>query len=202
MPEYDLLAYKIQAREYLAQFYKTETRQDSIPPLKQYWTLCSRQTRRSHSEINQMVSLGLIRKDQFYGVDHSVTNIKKNKISHPEAHWFYGDWDKVLKRHLDIFDPAIVYLDSTSMPKTNHLIQMVLNIMLYSRVDTMVFVNVMLNNPRDPKIVFTESDFINELNSKTYVQFINKWKFYGKAIIYCATGQTTMATYPFRRIQL
>jgi hypothetical protein len=200
--QYDMLKYKVQARKKLARFYYNITGQVSIPADKQYWTLCAMQTNRTTSEINQLTKLGLITKEQFNGVDRSEEIIKANKETHPEASWYFGEWDTVLRRNSKKFNPAIVYLDFTSMAMTRAVINMVLQTMSLCELDTFVFVNVMLNNPRDPRVRFKKEDFIEKLYHTTYKEFIDKWKFYNQAIVYCATGWTRMATYPFRKVKI
>jgi len=200
--QYDKLEYKVQARKKLVRFYCNITGQVSIPADKQYWTLCAMQTNRVTSEINQLTKLGLITKEQFNGVDRSEEIIKANRKTHPEASWYYGEWDTILRRNSKKFNPAIVHLDFTSMAMTRAVINTVLQTMSLCELNTFVFVNVMLNNPRDPRVKFKKEDFIEKLYQTTYKEFIDNWEFYNQAIMYCATGWTRMATYPFRKIRI
>ena len=200
--QYDKLEYKVQARKKLAQFYQKTTGRVSIPEDKQYWTLCALQTKNATSEINQLSKLGLITKEQFNGVDRSEEIIKANRKVHPGASWYFGEWDTVLRRNSKKFNPAIVHLDFTSMAMTQAVINTVLQTMSLCELDTFVFVNVMLNNPRDPRVRFKKGDFIEKLYRTTYNEFIDKWKFFNQATLYCATGWTRMATYPFRKIKI
>ena len=198
---YERMEYKVQARKGLSLFYQKETKTKSIPEKKQYWTLCNIQSTSSKSEINQLSSMGLFKKSQFHGVDRSEEIIQENIINHPEAHWYHGEWDSVIRGNSRTFDPAVIYLDLTSMAKTEAVLRTVNATMNLCDVDTFIFINVMLNNPRDPKIHFHDDDFLNGFYASTFIEFNKNWHFFDKALHYNATGLTNMVTYPFRKIK-
>lgn len=191
---------KVEAREEcLIRFFREQTGSISIPPSKQFWSLCNKQSKRKNSEINQLISSGLITIGQYYGVDRDVRNIRNNKKNHPEANWFYGEWDSIIRKQQKIFNPAIVFLDSTSMAGTDSLIQSTYDTMLQCPSGTFIFVNVMLNNPRDPKKIFTKLCFIDKLVEVIQRNLFDHWYYPGKCFTYNATGHTKMATYPLIR---
>jgi hypothetical protein len=197
---FDLLKIKIDAREEcLVRFFREKTGIHSIPPGKQLWSLCNKQSRRPHSEINQLVSAGLISKEQYYGVDRDIRNIQKNSKNHPQAHWFHGEWDVVLRKNKDQFTPAIIFLDSTSMAETEGIIQSTHNTMLQSPPGTFLFVNVMLTNPYDHLKTILPTRFIDQLAGIMQADLFEQWTYFKQCFVYNATGYTRMATYPFLR---
>ena len=197
---FDLLKIKIEAREEsLIRFFQEKTGLSSIPPEKQFWSLCNKQSRRPRSEINQLITAGIIKKEQYYGVDRDIRNIRKNKSNHPTAHWYHGEWNAVLRKNKGMFNPAIVFLDSTSMAETESIVRSTYETMLICPPSTFLFVNVMLNNPRDPTKQFTGNSFIKKLADITHEIVWKKWIYDGKCFEYNATGYTKMATYPFIR---
>src|SRR5208337_4985112 len=90
---------KFKAREENVRLYRSLSGHRSIPKNKQYWTLSSLQSTEPTSEINQLVSVGLLTKDQFWGIDHNEKLVLRNRQNHPEAHFLDGEWgDVILER--------------------------------------------------------------------------------------------------------
>ena len=198
---FDLLEIKVAAREEcLIRCFQENTGLSCIPPDKQFWSLCNKQTKRSTSEINQLTDAGLIKKSQYHGVDRDIRNIKKNEKNHPQAHWYHGEWDSVLRKNKKIFNPALVFLDSTSLAETDSIIQSTHDTMLLCPPGTFLLVNVMLNNPRNPLVQsFESTTFIGKLTDMMHEGLFKKWEYPSKCFVYNATGYTKMATYPFTR---
>jgi hypothetical protein len=192
---------KFNARgECLIRFFREKTRIKNIPSDKQFWSLCNQQSKRPSSEINQLVKSGLITKEQYYGVDRDIRNIRQNKKNHPKANWFHGEWDVILRKHRAMFNPSLIFLDSTSLAGTASIIQTAHDTMLMSPPRTFLFVNIMLNNPRDPKQGrFTVNNFIDNLANIMHVNLFRQWTYYDCCFVYNATGYTKMATYPLWR---
>lgn len=89
MPDYKT-EQKVKAREENVNLYRALSGLRFIPKDRQYWTLANRQDASPDSEINQLVSLDLLSKSQFHGVDRSIALIEANRADHPEAHWHAG----------------------------------------------------------------------------------------------------------------
>lgn len=197
---FDSLEVKIDAREKcLIQYFRKESGIERIPPDRQLWSLCNKQSTKPTSEINQLVKAGLITKRQYYGVDRDIRNIRNNKRNHPTAHWFHGEWNVILRKNKTLFRPALIFLDSTSMAGTSSLLQTVQKTMLMCPPGTFLFINLMLNNPRDPKVCYAPVSFMKKLYAAMHPDILRRWTYPGKCFVYNATGYTKMATYPLWR---
>jgi hypothetical protein len=191
-PEYSELEIKAHARLENIKKFKEFTGLTSIPPQKQYWTLCARQPKTPGAEIIQLVNEGFLSKKQFYGVDCDQGIIDLNKQDHPEANWFCGQWDEVIEDKS--FDPAMVYLDTTSLAGHDVAVKMTVSTMLLVRAGTLLAVNVMLNNPRS-KESFPQDLFIRFLSREFPSSEFKHWGPKFPNYEYNATGRTTMITY-------
>jgi hypothetical protein len=149
-------------------------------------------------------------------VDWDNRKIAANEKKHPDAHWFSGDWDRVIKKEHKIFNPGIIFLDLTSMATTPLVFRATKRALRRSPPDTYLFVNVMMNNPRDPKVLFTIQDFprllaksitVEDFRDWQYITYENNGRWEGFPIKnaipgnvlylrYSCTGQTTMVLYP------
>lgn len=216
-PKYDVKPLKILARKNLVDFYQRHSGKKAISKDRQFWSLCSTQSRLKTSEINQLVGLGVIDKPQYYGVDWDSRKIAGNVRKHPDAHWICGDWESVIKENVKIFNPEVVFLDFTSMAGTEKILSATQRTLCRCPPGTYLFTNVMLNNPRDPSVFFTFETFPQRLMEYTnsldwegwtafYSNDLKKMKnlpvasVSGKGILcypYSCTGYTIMAMYPF-----
>lgn len=106
---------KYEARQRVIQpEYKELTGRNKLPSTQQYWALCGRQKRYRRSELTQLVDIGLITLDQYHGIDNDREVIKRNRRSFPEAHFYHGDWKRIIAEQKP--NPGIIHLDTTSMP--------------------------------------------------------------------------------------
>src|SRR5208337_4207598 len=92
------------------------------------------------SEINQLVSVGLLTKDQFWGIDHNEKLVLRNRQNHPEAHFLDGEWGDVILERED-FNPAMVYLDTLNESGRISL-NLTASTMSICPTDTLLLVNV------------------------------------------------------------
>jgi hypothetical protein len=190
------LKHKIQARKNNVCIYRDITNRKSIPDDKGYWTLCNYQPLNQHGvEIEQMEEMGLVKKSNFYGVDREKEIIEQNRIWHPEAHWYWGDWNHVI-RECDDFNPALIYLDLINFSCNRKISGIVSSTMLLCPINTILLVNVMLNDPRS-SIVFQAQDLIRNLEKIVPSLELEKWMKEIKNYNYNATGKTEMITYVF-----
>ena len=197
-PEYSKLEWKIKAREENVKLYRELTGNHSIPRHKGYWTLCHVQSLEGNSEINQICNSGLIVKEQFFGVDQDddlnhPNLIDQNKIWHPEANWYKGEWTDVIQHH-DNFNPALIYLDTTNLARYRQAAMLVAPTMHLCEINTLLLANVMLNNPRS-KEQYNPSEFLRNLERHVSPFELEKWKSTIKNFIYSSSGLTTMITY-------
>ena len=192
-PDYET-GQKIKAREENVRLYRALSGLRSIPKNKQYWTLSSLQTTDPESEINQMVGMGLLTKDQFWGVDRDQELVSLNRQNHPDAHFpDAGDWEDVILGQED-FNPAMVYLDTL-----NEAGRLSLNLTAFTMplcsAGTVLLVNV-AQSSRYREVA--ESDkFIAGLR-KRVPDLLRDWTIHEDCFEYC--GRTTrMRTYAFYR---
>ena len=136
-PVYEASKYKIQARQENLNIYNKITGLSYIPSNRGYWTLCNFQSDNDGSEISQLVNSGFITKEQFYGVDRDSEIINHNRDIHPEANWFCGDWTEIIQ-NCDNFNPALIYLDTTSFADHSIAGNMVIKTMMLCPKDTLL----------------------------------------------------------------
>jgi hypothetical protein len=94
----------------------------SIPVGTQYWTLCGRSvtkdgTLQKDSELDHVIRIGIVRPEQFYGVEISPSVYESNSRLETKAHLLYGDFLQVMGEYNNAgnFNPSVVNYDSTSM---------------------------------------------------------------------------------------
>jgi hypothetical protein len=131
------------ARARIIEVYRYLSGNNGIPGARQYWTLCNLQPK-THSEMSQLVDMGLITPDQFYGVDRSSTFIKKNRKVWPQAHWYAMDMRRAMGRTPDL-NPAVVYYDSVSMMSNPTVWQEALWVMSMCKAGTLFALNTVLH---------------------------------------------------------
>lgn len=88
---------------------------------RQYWTFCGLHADddgklRKGSELDQMVTSGLIESNQFFGVEIDSVTANKNRQIVTDANWIEGDFYQKCVGAGKSFQPAIVNLDTTKMP--------------------------------------------------------------------------------------
>jgi len=191
-PEYNKSPYKLAARVENVEAYKKATGLQSIPIGREYWTLCNDQSQDDGAEIVQLQNLGFLTKDQFHGVDWDHDIIEDNKKCHPQAHWYEGDWIEVIGSTK--FNPALVYLDSTSFADHRVALNLTVRTMFLCPHGTVLIANVMLNDPRSSK-QFDEDKLIDDLSTEVPSMELNKWDTTVRNFQYSSTGKTYMISY-------
>jgi hypothetical protein len=155
---------KLLARQRNVRYYRALTKRHALPRSKQYWTLCNRQSLDATSEINQLVALGVLEKNQFWGVDRDDEGenlILLNQQDHPEAHFFKGEWDEVILN--EDFNPGMIYLDTENMSGRIAL-DLAAITMKTCTDDVVLFVNVA--QELGYKDAITTEKFIRELSER------------------------------------
>jgi hypothetical protein len=196
-PKYYKLDIKKKARKKNIEIYRELTGNFSIPENKQYWTLCNLQPPDCDgTEIVQLRNMGFILSDsQFYGVDFNEEIIIKNREWHPNATWIYGDWEEGV-RQVDNFNPSLVYLDMTSFVSTKKVLYSINSTMSRCKINTVILVNLMLNDPRSSRI-FDSSFLVSSLPKTVPSLELSKWRQEVNSFTYNATGYTEMKTFVF-----
>ena len=183
---------KLAARVENVRLYRELSVRLAIPEGKQYWTLAALQTCNPTSEIEQMVSLGLCHKEQFYGLDQIEELTAQNRINHPTAHWFTGEWHAVISH--TFFNPELIYLDLTSMADSDVSSDITYRTIKQCPPDTVLLVNVALNNPYTGHQAEIGSLLENVAEKLTDAE-IAAWNFESFPMFtYNGTGYTVMCT--------
>jgi len=193
-PIYEKSVFKINARQENIKLFREITGRQCIPKGRTYWTLCNRQTVSPGSEISQLLDAGLLTTGQFHGVDRDEDIIERNKQWHPKAHWHHGDWIEFIESCGNKFNPAFIYLDTTSFADHYPAENMTARTMLLCPRNTLLLVNVMLNDPRSSR-QFDINKLIDKINCKIPPMELQNWDRSVKNYSYSATGKTTMNTY-------
>lgn len=193
-PDYTQSAVKAEVRQANIQKYVEIAGRKSLPLDRGYWTLCNRQPDDPRSEIMQIVNSGLAKKFQFHGVDRNELLIAENRVAHPEAYWYAEEWLDVIRR--PEFNPALIYLDMTSFAGHRVSTSLVAETMLRCPPETVIFANVMLNDPRSSRR-FDPFKLIANLSGRISPLELEQWN-WGDGIDnyeYATTHQTDMMTY-------
>jgi hypothetical protein len=198
-PEYHTKERKIYARSQVIEAYRKITGQQSIPENKGYWTLCNKQPNEPGVEIVQLQEAGLIQKNQFFGVDNDIKNegiIESNRVAHPDANWFKGDWLEVIADNFETFNPALVHLDYTKTVLKESCHVYVATTMNLCPEGTVVAVNLMLSDGHssklfDPKILI-EGVRKHIRNPETWVASTQYFQY--------KSSRTEMGTFIFTRM--
>ena len=199
-PDYWDLEPKIKAREENVSIYRRLTRNVSIPLDRGYWTLANIQRPdKDGTEIVHLCKMGFIVKNQFFGVDWDVDKIQQNRLWHPEANWYVGEWLEVI-REQDNFNPSMVYLDTTNFADHLPAAKIVASTMYLCQPNTVLFANVMLNDPRSHQ-KFDPAGLMRHLEKSVASKELSKWQSNIENYVYNGSGKTNMITYALHKIR-
>lgn len=174
-------------------------------PLKepyQYWSMCS-YCEGSNSELNQLVESGLIKPNQFHGVDKDQNVYDANKKLNTEANFYCNDIYKQMRdmKNAKAFKPGIVNLDTTSMgEKAARLTSKIIELLMFEDGDVkkegdlpLLFVNTVLS------AYFTQgcvTDFWKSLFEQDSCRMVCNYIDLKVASLYkYRNGRTSMNTY-------
>ena len=165
---------KIDSREQgIILSYHESFGRDSIPEDKQYWTMCGayfNETTKEklHGELGQLTDVGLIKPEQFHGVDCEEVTIKDNLEAYPDINWHHGDFKEVMGQaaYENRFDPAIINYDGVMQPEfgAKYLKSIMKFVDHNVKGELMLVANFMVNNPHS-KQRLEEAYIINEAKS-------------------------------------
>jgi hypothetical protein len=120
-----------------------------------YWSICGSNsfdgTEVKGSEIDHMVSSGLISPEQFVGVDRDDSIIKRNTSAYPLATWICDDFETAIhtKTHLR---PGIIHADTTQMSRSiQDIVQDLMTLAEYQLHPVMLIVNTIVRRWVDRK---------------------------------------------------
>lgn len=212
MPSFSVSPAKYMARElHMGFLYPLLTGNYRIPEGKGYWYLCNEQPNSEGSEYHQLTMLkrdsghAFARPDQCYGVDRSLRTIKKNRKLHPESNWICAEWNEAIQDQT-IFNPALVYLDTTSFADRMPALNALKDTLLRCKRETLVIANVMMSHPRagSGDVLFDENALVNNLLGGDHPETFAAWNVSPereqKHIVYSyeyRTSKTLMRSYVF-----
>ena len=183
---------KVQARRENVAIYRRLSGLQSIPTDKTYWTLANIQTTEATSEINQLVELGLLTKNQFIGVDNNPSLIEQDRVNHPEATFYAGEWTDVISNNE--FNPALVYLDLMSVADSPASADIVYRTMKACPSGAVLIVNVSLNNAYNGHKTTIDS-LLENVTDKMSEAEIACWNFDDFEVFeYNGSGSTVMCS--------
>lgn len=186
LPSFSKSQTKYLARElHIGLLYPLFTGNLMIPDGKGYWYLCNEQSNLNGSEIHQITRQSryrdgrpyfFARPEQCYGVDRNHNIIKRNKKLCPDSNWLAEEWIAAIQNQ-SIFNPALVYLDTTSFADGRIALGMVKETLLNCRRDTLVIANVMMNQPRagTGEEMFDRNALVNNLFGGDHPQTFAAW---------------------------
>lgn len=155
--------YKIAARAEGIRLYRDLSGNHFLPEDKQYWCLSARQTKADDSEINQLTYAGLISPWQFHGVDRDNLIIAANRLDHPTAHWYAGEWVDVVTE--TDWNPGLIYLDTISLAG-NASLNVAATTLRLCPAKTAILLNVMQTHPYSDKAGMNAEEFLSALGKR------------------------------------
>ena len=164
---------------------------NSLPPDKQYWTLCGKHTS-PYCELPHALADGIITPNQFHGVDRVKDIITHNRKIYPEANWYEGEFDRVIDQ-VDGFTPGLVNLDTVHMTEKASILaaQVLFVLVSLGASDCLLAVNHLLNNPREhndrcqPPDYFTDRmNNISAFQNVMSMAFRDGWRDYHMEYVY------------------
>lgn len=187
---------KIKARYDNVDIYRQLTGLRSIPKNKSYWTLCCDQSH-ENSEISILIKEGLIKEQQFFGVDKEFYFIEKNEKLFPKAHFFYGDWDDEIQNKQDVFHPGMIYFDSTKTINNIAFYRSVSIILQHPncKKGTVLIANGMHNNPMNKNSTYSAEKFKDDIPRYVIDHIFAKWEL-NRVLTYNGTN-TNMCGFVF-----
>lgn len=108
----------------IIQTYRKHHNTNSIPQSSQYWSICGRcsyeeNKLETNCEPDQVVNSGLIKSNQFHGIEIDQEIYNWNRRGNSEINWYLGDFYETMVEYANHneFRPAIVNADLLRMPK-------------------------------------------------------------------------------------
>jgi hypothetical protein len=171
----------------------------SLPPDRQYWTICGQCTTPTGEplhgcEIWQTLENGLITSDQFRGVEIDEKIHKLNAEAFPEINWYNNDFYRsmVLAKSKNEFKPGIVNID---LPKTPDggasYISKIMAFLSNCEEDMLVVANVIIRQ----RFYKTKNgdyviDLLNKQQQFRFAMSTGKWKLLERYYDYDGAGRT------------
>ncbi len=172
----------------------------SLPPEKQYWTMCSSyydSNGKTTGELHQLIEDGLISANQFYPVDINPDIIEKNKEYYPDINWICDDFIEAMKKASieGNFNPGIINCDNVRQYKNAILYLKKLLYFIDNNVfgELLLISNLMLNNPYGDK---SKKDLIDKVIKYLLKNYTvpDHWAIHPQYYEYNGTGNRSQTT--------
>lgn len=186
---------KLEAREEtIIKSYRKFIGPNSIPSNKQYWTICAAQYNDEGKllkgcEYDQLTKSGLIKPEQFYGVEMNENIHVNNVLLKLPCHFINDDFLTSMRVHqqLGIFNPAIVNFDTLLMPSRG--VKQFENILWFlsdteTIKDVLVIGNFIVEQRRCQRSPYE----IFERMNKTLLSSHFKLKYHDRPYVYAGSG--------------
>jgi hypothetical protein len=179
--------------------YEAIFNKSSLSRNKQFWSICGQnvsddKTPREHGEYLHLLSEGLFKPEQYFGVE-------KNKKWHQlnttieGPNWLCGDfYETMLKQDKTTFNPAIVNVDHVKMPKVGiSYLAKVISLLHDRKIqDVMVVCNLIL------ECYCHKHSFIdmpsNLINHRLFYPIRDSWNMHSEIYVYDGANENKKTT--------
>jgi len=170
--------------------YRMIFERDSIPEDGQYWSMCgahSKNNKPIKGEFGYITEKGLIRPDQYFGVDREEIIINENRNFYPNVNWINGDFIEELEKVV-INNPkiSIINYDGVMQPKNStQYLKKIMTLVDYNvECELMLISNFILVNPysKSEKLKYSISDVLTELKKLYWIP--DHWHLYPESYQY------------------
>ena len=193
---------KVQSRSIsIINLYRDIYGKDSIPAEKQYWTMCGAHFNKQgkiNGEFGHVTETGLIRPDQFFGIDREEVIIENNSKLYPDANWFNGDFLEVMESY-DGFNPAIINYDGVMQPRFgSQYLKSIMKFIDYNVETSLLLISTFLltnSYAYNTELKFTIEFVINELSSIYWIP--DHWIMIPQAYLYSRSRTSRMGMLMF-----
>jgi len=204
---------KLEARsKSIIEMYRSLSKRDCIPDDQQYWTMCGNLCNEEggsnpNNELLQMVGSGLIRPEQFVGVEIYGPTHEKNVHAFPDIDLRHNDivQELNLTAKAGLLNPAIVNVDTPNLPaKASRILSKILKLLAcVPKEDILVVCNVVMNNPYKNGSVSSvdENSFVYLMrNNVRWQDCKDRWLWHGDLFSYRNHKNTVqMSTFVFSK---
>ena len=170
------------------------------PIANQYWSMAGLSTDKG-CEVDQILEAGIIKPEQFHGVEIVKDIYDANLKAWPNLAWHHGDFLEVMQNYPD-FHPGLVNADLMLMADTaaDYIARIIYLLVPFDAVLLANFVMEHRGHKSTPDQVLER---LCQCQQFRYAMR-NGWAYDGKCYLYDGTGHrsyTVMGTFTFRRVK-
>ncbi len=174
----------------IVNLYKEIFGRKSIPEDGQYWAMCGSHFNKDKpikGELGYITEKGLIRPDQYFGVDREEIIIEENKRFFPNINWIHGDFVEELEKVV-IYNPkiSIINYDGVMQPKNSvQYLKKIMSLIDYNIGNELMLIsNFILVNPysKSERLKYSIFDVLKELKKLYWIP--DHWYLYPESYQY------------------